>query len=173
MCDGFWCITIGQILAPAATTLLIFVTIWLAEKSRMNSEAKLSRTLAETTKESDRTRALSTYSDFLKLCLDHPEMAMGDSYSGNISDPLHVEPKYRWFLGFMAMSLEALLMFSRDDEWHAVACAHLDRHKTSLRKLSNPEMGGQSDYFSVYSEEFRAVLQQVLTRAVAVGGPPR
>jgi hypothetical protein len=98
------------------------------------------------------TTAKATFREFLKLCVQHPDLADG-------KPPPDKQDEYEWFVAYLLWTAEEILEFSPDD-WSANLRLHLGYHKNFLK---NDKQFREEDY-PCYSLDVRKLVDSVLSR---------
>jgi hypothetical protein len=83
-----------------------------------------------------RATAYELFRDYVRLCIEHPELSDYKETTGNIQD----EQYYR-FCSFLFLACEEILIACpRDENWVSACTTHLRKHRLSLRRFDDPEV---------------------------------
>jgi ketosteroid isomerase-like protein len=102
------------------------------------------------------TTAKTTFRDFLKLCVDNPELAYGEPTS-------YKQKKYEWFVAHFVWAAEEILEFA-PNEWKSNLRLHVGYHKDYLQ---SDERFRREDW-PTYSQKLRAFVDDTIKEL-----PPR
>jgi hypothetical protein len=111
------------------------------------------RNLTTAVKNQRETTAKNTFREFLKLCVDHPQLAYGNPSPDK-------KEQYEWFVAHFLFAAEEILKFS-PDEWRPNLLLHASYHKTYLR---DDERFRREDY-GVYPPAVQALIGEAVGTA--------
>jgi hypothetical protein len=108
------------------------------------------RNLTTIVKNQRETTAKNTFRDFLKLCVDNPELAYGQPPQGK-------HEKYEWFVAHFLWAAEELLEFD-PVSWRRNLLLHASYHKAFLR---DDQQFRREDYHA-YSPAVQALIDEAV-----------
>jgi len=131
------------------------------------------------------TNALETYNDYLKLCVERPELSShtlavrtlpGETVKGILRQLTVETERYLWFVSVMLNACEKIVLSARlteqkDPAWTAVVLSQLSYHRSTLREV-------WPEWRRHYSDELRGFVERMLAEeeakeaSRATGGPP-
>jgi len=104
------------------------------------------------------TTAKATFREFLKLAVEHPELAEGN-YESLISDDER-QKKYEWFVGYLLWAAEEILEYAENDStWQFNLKLVAGKHRAYFR---TPEF--QSE-LPAYSSKVRSLVDNIIQSA--------
>jgi hypothetical protein len=108
-------------IAPDFTFIVAFAAFLVASVGLVVAR----RQLILNRKNQRETTAKATFREFLKLCVQHPDLAYG-------KPPPNKQEEYEWFVAYLLWAAEEILEFSPDD-WNKNLHLHLNYHKDFLK----------------------------------------
>jgi hypothetical protein len=100
--------------APIITPFVALAAVWVAY-----------RQLSLNRKNQRETTAKATFREFLKLCVQYPDLADGKPTSGK-------QDEYEWFVAYFLWAAEEILEYSGKD-WETNLRLHMTYHKDFLK----------------------------------------
>jgi hypothetical protein len=106
------------------------------------------------------TTAKATFREFLKLCVQHPDLADG-------KPPSDKQDEYSWFVAYFLWAAEETLKYSRK-EWKANLRLHMTYHKDYLKN----DQRFRNEDLPTYSAAVRKLIRDVIgpIKSAASGG---
>ena len=95
------------------------------------------------------TTAKNTFRDFLKICVEKPEMAYGRPPRGK-------QDEYEWFVGYFLWAAEEILKYSPKGDWRKNMLQHANYHRVYLK---NDERFRREDY-DAYPPEVQTLIDE-------------
>lgn len=106
----------ATIIVPVLTLFTALAAVWVAY-----SQLSLNR------KNQRETTAKATFREFLKMCVQEPDLAYGKPGPGK-------HDEYEWFVAYLLWAAEEILEYSRKDkDWEANLRLHLTYHRDFLK----------------------------------------
>jgi hypothetical protein len=102
----------AAIVVPVLTLFTALTAVWVAY-----SQLSLNR------KNQRETTAKATFREFLKMCVQNPDLAYGKPGPGK-------QEEYEWFVAYFLWAAEEVLEYSRKD-WEANLRLHMTYHRIS------------------------------------------
>jgi hypothetical protein len=96
------------------------------------------------------TTAKATFREFLKLCVQYPDLAYGKPTSGK-------QQEYEWFVAYFLWAAEEILEYS-DKDWETNLRLHMTYHKDFLK---NDQRFRTEDFYA-YSGAVQALIDDVV-----------
>jgi hypothetical protein len=128
-------------IAPGLTPVVALIAVLIAWR-----QLALNRTNQR------ETTAKTTFREFLKLCVQYPDLASGKPTSGRERD-------YEWFVAYFLWAAEETLEYSRKDrDWQANLRLHMTYHKDYLKN----DQRFRDEDFPCYSAAVQELIQGVV-----------
>jgi hypothetical protein len=134
----------SALIAPVFTPIVALIAVLVAW-----------RQLVLNRKNQRETTAKATFREFLKLCVQSPDLAYGKPNSGK-------QNEYEWFVGYFLWAAEEILEYSRKD-WEANLRLHMTYHKDFLKN----DQRFRNEDLPTYSAAVRALIDEVVGAKVA------
>jgi hypothetical protein len=96
------------------------------------------------------TTAKATFREFLKLCVQHPDLASGTPEPGR-------EDEYEWFIAYLLWTCEEILE-SAATEWENNLLLHLSYH----RKFFATDQRFREEDYPCYDEAVQALIEKAI-----------
>ena len=126
-------------IAPGATPIVAFIglalAVWQIRLIRINQRE---------------TTAKATFREFLKLCVQSPDLAYGKPNSGR-------QGEYEWFVGYFLWAAEEILEYSRKG-WEANLRLHMTYHKDYLKN----DQRFRNEDFPTYNDNVQKMIRDVV-----------
>jgi|SRR5450631_3202057 hypothetical protein len=138
-------------IAPGFTPIVALIAVLLAWRQLALNRANQRETTAKT-----------TFRDFLKLAVEHPELSAGNYET--IAKSERLLEQYEWFVGYFLWAAEELFEFTpREDVW--------SRNLQLLANYHSAYFKNSSDFrtreFDTYSAKTKALIEHAIASSAA------